>query len=269
VTFRERVQAAFFKVLPIGCGLILGWLIVSPPAFLRSLGWASYLVMAVLGFLMLLGVVGLIVLANLPAKVRIVPAPDAPLGPELRTIAEKERALGFLDVGPPMRVGLSPPALLLAFVHRKDPVYATAFRPEAAGAKVAFDFVSILEGGRGALTSAETPNAAVLPTPPGGLRQVFPQAYVETVFERHQEALAWLHRQGVTPRAVSAGTFAEDLQRSLAAQRKSFLAAPLRTTLVVLWRSLTKRHPDLGSIESRPGARRVVEWLAAGGSDSG
>jgi hypothetical protein len=100
--------------------------------------------------------------------------------------------------------------------------------------------VSVLDGARGGLTTGAEPAGATIPAARGSLRQVFPRASVEQVFERHRQGLAQLRSRGLAAKAVSASTFRR--------QREAFLTAPLRGTAVTLWRAAIGWTPHLGPI---------------------
>jgi hypothetical protein len=163
-----------------------------------------------------------------------------------------------------MTVGLSPPALMVAFVHEAERSYATAFRTTTLPPKTAFDCVSILDGDRGGLTTGAEPAGAVIPAARGSLRQVFPGASAEQVLERHREGLQYLRGRGLSARSVSASTFPRDFATSFRRQREAFLASPLRATVVTLWRAATGRTPHLGPIATQAVAQQTIHELLTG-----
>ena len=140
-----------FKYLPIVIGILLGWFLTNPPPFLAPLGPARHLVTGALVLLLLLVFVGFQILASLPENVAL--EPGAALEAEMRSLAGRYEALEFARAGPPWRVGVKPPALLLGFVHEGERTYGTVFRTGTVPPKTSFDFVSIFDGGRGGLTS--------------------------------------------------------------------------------------------------------------------
>jgi len=163
-----------------------------------------------------------------------------------------------------MTVGISPPALMVAFVHEAERTYGTAFRTTTLPPKTAFDCVSILDGDRGGLTTGAEPAGAVIPAARGSLRQVFPRASVEEVFERHREALQYLRGRGLHARSVSASAFHRDFATSFRRQREAFLASPLRGAAITLWRAATGRTPHLGPIATQPAAQATIRELLTG-----
>jgi hypothetical protein len=258
------MRNAIYKVLPFALGGFTGWLLTHPPAWLRELGPMAWGVHGALCLGLLLSIVALVILGALPAQLAIEPLPHGPIPDDLRQIADRLAALGFRPAGPPRRVCMSPAATLLPFVHGSEPVYATAFRTGTVPAKTSFDFVSILGDERGGLTTGADPAGAVLPEGTGSLRQVFPGASLEKLYGKHLEALGWLRQQGIAARAVSAGTFERDFTAAIARQRSTFLAAPLRGTLVTLWRAASKRVPFVGPLRDQRVARHQVGRLLVG-----
>jgi hypothetical protein len=252
------------RFLPIVVGLLLGYLLVSPPGFLAPLGSWRWPAVAAIVLLVLLAFTAYQLSANLPAEPPLEPAAEAAVDGELRSLCARFEALGFQRVGPAMTVGISPPALLVAFVHEVERSYGTAFRTTTLPPKTAFDCVSILEGDRGGLTTGAEPAGAVIPAARGSLRQVFPKASVEKVLERHREGLHYLRSRGLQARPVSASTFHADFAMSFRRQRAAFLASPLRGTLVTLWRAATGRTPHLGPVATQPAAQAAIHELLTG-----
>jgi len=255
------------RFLPIVVGLLLGYLLVSPPGWLAALGpwrWPAVVAIVLLG---LLAFTAYQLSANLPADPPLEPAAEVELSGELRNLCARFEALGFKRVGPPLTVGISPPALLVAFVHEAERCYGTAFRTTTLPPKTAFDCVSILDGDRGGLTTGAERAGAVIPAARGSLRQVFPKASVEKVFERHREGVQYLRSRGLPVRPVSASTFGGDFAASFRRQREAFLAAPLRGAAVTLWRAASGRTPHLGPIATQAVAQADIHELLTGARD--
>ena len=252
------------RFLPIVVGLLLGYLLVSPPGWLAALGpwrWPAVVAIVLLG---LLAFTAYQLSANLPADPPLEPAAEVELSGELRNLCARFEALGFKRVGPPLTVGISPPALLVAFVHEAERCYGTAFRTTTLPPKTAFDCVSILDGDRGGLTTGTEPAGAAIPAARGSLRQVFPRASVEEVFERHRQGLQHLRSRGLPAKVVSASTFRHDFAASFRRQREAFTAAPLRGTAITLWRAATGRTPHIGPIASQAAAHATIRELLTG-----
>jgi len=62
--------------MPWISGLLLGWLMFNPPAWLQALGALSYLINGVLCALLLLSIIAWIIIANLPARLTLEPLPE-------------------------------------------------------------------------------------------------------------------------------------------------------------------------------------------------
>jgi hypothetical protein len=154
--------------------------------------------------------------------------------------------------------------LLLPFVQEAELSYSTVFPTRTLPAKTVFDFVSILDSGRGGLTSMAEPAGAAIPASPGSLRQVFPHADLEAAWRGHREGVDWLRQRGLPARAITAATFAPDFRESFARQRRAFLAAPLRTAIVAFWRAATGRTPELGPLAEQSGVEATLQALLIG-----
>ncbi len=252
------------RFLPIVVGLLLGYVLVSPPRALAGLGawrWPAVIGLVLLG---LLAFTAYQLSANLPADPPLAPATEAEVRGELRNLCARFEALGFERVGPPMTIGIRPPGLLVPFVQKAEHCYGTAFRTSTLPPRTAFDCVSILEGDRGSLTTGADPGGAVVPAARGSFRQVFPRASVEKVFERHREGLQYLRSRGLAARPVNASTFPHDFAASFRRQREAFATAPLRTAAITLWRAGTGRTPHLGPIDAQPAAQAAIHELVTG-----
>ena len=252
------------RFLPILVGLVLGYLLMSPPEWLAPLGPWRWLVVAAMVLLGLLAFTAWQLSANLPADPPLAPADEGEVTGELRNLCARFEALGFQRIGTPLTVGISPPALMVPFVHEAERTYATAFRTSTVPPKTAFDCVSILDGDRGGLTTGAEPAGAAIPAAPGSLRQVFPKASVEQVFERHRQGLQHLRSRGLPAKAVSTSTFPRDFATSFRRQREAFTAAPLRRAAITLWRAATGRTPHIGPIASQAVAQATIRELRTG-----
>ena len=246
----RRVKANLLKVFPYLFGFALGWLLMNPPECFRALGAARYLVVALLCFGLLVGVLMMLISANLPADLQVTPAPDLPLG-DLQPLADQVLALGFAAAGPPLRVGVSPPGIILPYCHDAWATYAMIFKTGTVPAKISYEFVTMLEKDDGSLTSSAAAAADVFPLMPGERRQVFPDATVEALFQQHAAAVTWLHDQGHYRRAVNPETFIPDMKAAFAKKRKHFFSSPLRMTLSVLVNSAAKKVPHRGPLSEQ------------------
>jgi hypothetical protein len=253
----------FYKVMPWATGGLLGWFLFRPPAWLESLGPMAYVVNGALCGVALLFVVAFIIAANLPARLTMQPLPETAVPGELRGYAAQLEGLGFRPAGPPRKVQIAPPATLLAYVHQSEPVYAMVFQTGTVPAKTSFDFVSILHGDRGGLTTNREPEGAALPEAPGAFRQVLPGQSIEALYKQHLDGIAYLRQRDVHVRAVSEGMFEQDFSAAMARQRELFLSSPIKSTLVTLWRASTKRVPFVGALREQPIAQQQLQKLKA------
>jgi hypothetical protein len=252
-----------FKTMPWIAGLMLGWMIWNPPVWLQSLGPLAFVLNLGLVGVLLIGVVSMVIITNLPARVEMSPVGESEIHAELRALGRRFEQLGFRPAGPPRRVKIAPSAIVLGYVHESEPVYGTAFRTETMPAKLCFDFVSILHGEKGGLTTNTDPGGAALPEGDGGLRQVFPGESLENLFRKHLDGIAYLHDRGIECRGVSADLYPEDLTWAIGKQRQIFTASPVRGTLVTLWRAATKRVPFIGPLRDQPVAQGQIARLIA------
>ena len=255
------MRQTFFKLLPGLVGGLLGWMMFNPPVWLEALGPLAWVVNLGLVAVLLVSVVGFIIVNNLPERLETEIAPETDVHEELRDLERRFAALGFRSAGPPLRVKIAPSAILLGFVHEKEPVYASAFRTETSPPKTSYDFVSILHGERGGLTTNADPGGAALPAGDGGLRQLFPGESVDAMFARHLDGIAYLNERGIPCRALSAGMFAQDLALGISKQRAAFMAAPFVGTLVTLWRAASKQVPFVGSLREQTIAENQISRL--------
>jgi hypothetical protein len=153
---------------------------------------------------------------------------------------------------------------MVGLVHPREPIMATVFRTGTLPAVDGFDLVSVLHDGRGGVTTGADRRGATLPGGPWVLRQVFPGSGVGELLGHHRDALTWLRGRGLAFRTVTASGFADEFRRALARQREIFLANPVGTALVALWRSATGRIPHLGPLARQRIAERQVRRLLAG-----
>jgi hypothetical protein len=252
-----------YKIMPFVFGGILGWLLSNPPGWLDSLGiWGEAVNLVFVG-LLLLSMVAVVLVTGLPAKLTLEPIEDHDVPPELRALADQFQRLGFRPAGPAHRVHIAPAATLVTLVHASEPIYGNVFRTGTIPPKVERDFVSVLEGDAGALTTNAEPAGAALPAGDGGLRQVFPGESLEGLLEQHREGVRYLRERGIECRAVSADTLPQDLRSSMARQRERVMSSPIRSTVVTLWRAATRRIPFTGALREQRIARRQIGRILA------
>lgn len=254
-----------FKVLPYLFGLLIGWIMISPPQWMAPLGAWRFVASFLLGILLWVAITGFHIVASIPEDLKLEPVPDFPLDGELGLFAGHLRNLGFIQAGPPRRLTIRPAAMLVPFVHEREPVYANVAQIGTVPSVVSFEVFSYMEGRRGGLLSINQWTGAVFPLSPGRFVQVIPMAAPAQVFAAHQTALAEMKARGVAWQPVSPDRLEEDYLSSYARQRRLIRSNPVRTTLTVLWRVLRKTTPHLGPVQNQPETeRRIREALVAG-----
>jgi len=251
------------KFLPFIVGGTIGWLMFNPPEGLAPRGPFRMVIMIAVGFVLLLAFIVYSISASVRADVGLAPH-SGPIDASIAVYADRIKALGFVEAGPPYRVDIKPAVTLVPFVHASEPVYATVFRTGTVPAVTAFDFVSILDGFRGGLTTSADSRGGTLPAGPGALRQIIDGAGVEPVYRLHLEGVNWLRLRGLPAKKVSAQEFAVDFKKAIAKQHEGFRSAPVRHALVALWRTVSRRHPHHGSLASQPAAAGQVRELQTG-----
>jgi hypothetical protein len=251
------------KYLPFVVGGIIGWLLFNPPHWLALHGPLRTAVMIALAIVLLVAFIVYSISISIPGNVALAPH-AGPVDASISAYAGRIQSLGFVAAGPPCRVEIKPAVTLLPFVHGSEPVYATVFRTGTVPAVTAFDFVTILDGFRGGLTTSADPRAGTLPAGPGEFRQIFEGAGIESAYQLHLEGTAWLRSRGLPAKPLSAQEFNTDFRTALARQREGFSAAPIRYALTALWRSISKRHPHNGALAGQPAAAGQVRELQTG-----
>jgi hypothetical protein len=252
------------KLMPIAVGVALSILLMNPQQWLRGLGAVGHLGTRALVAVLFLVFIGVLISANMPPDLKSSFLQGAPVPPELQSLAREFQQLGFKPIGPPLQAAITPPAILLGFVREGERTYGSVFRTGTIPAKTSYDCVSIFEGDRGWLTTGPTARGAVLPSSPGSLRQVFPGASAAELFDRHREALRYLHSRGIAPRPLKAGGFQSDLRASMRRQRCAFLSSPVVGTVVTLWRVMRETTPHIGGIEKKAIAEKQIRKILSG-----
>jgi hypothetical protein len=248
------------KVMPIVLGALIGWMLYHPPAFLAPLGVLRYVVMALAGAVLLIGTVVMSVAAALPREAALTPSMAA-IDPAMRSLVDGYLALGFQLAGPVYTVGVAPAATMVGLVHPTEPVFGTVFRTGTIPPVVASDFVSLLEGERGGLTTSGNPRGGTLPGEDGSFRQCLLGAKLQELFAAHREAVAWLRAHGAGCRPVSAASFPADFARALGRQRAVFMSNPIGNAVRAIWRTAAKRTVGRGRLSEQPGIDAQVRRL--------
>jgi hypothetical protein len=259
-----KMKNLIFKLLPFIVGIVFAFLLMNPPEWIGSLGIASYLVMAVVVLGLLLAFVVWQVVTNLPDDLQLDTYTE-PLAGEMEQIIERLRGLGFESVGAPWLARLKPPAVVVGLVHPREPIIAAVFRTGTVPPVTAFDLISVLDDGRGGLTTGSDKRGGSLPAGSRSFRQLLHGGGPDALMENHRRALAWLQNRGLGFRRVAGSEYPEMMRRGMAVQRREFLKAPVRHALVAIWRSATGRYPDTVPVEAQRGVEARVERMLRGG----
>jgi hypothetical protein len=216
--------------------------------------------MVLAGAVLLVGTVVMSVVAALPREASLTPTADD-IDPDMSALVRGYIDLGFEPAGPAYTVGVAPAATLVGLVHPRELVFGTVFRTGTIPPVVASDFVSLLEGERGGLTTSANVRGGTLPGDDGTFRQCLVGATLEQLFAAHREAVAWLSARGVRCRAVSAGSFTTDFSRALGRQRAVFMADPIRNAVRAIWRTASRRTTGRGRLSEQPGIDAQIRRL--------
>jgi len=254
----------FFKLLPIIIGAGLGWLIFNPPDWPVPSGAAGFLIGAGIVFALLIVSIVFSIGLTLPKEISLSPYAGA-VDPSMRDLAGQIKNLGFVEAGGPMLVGIRPAAILMSFVHSGEPAYATIFRTGTVPAVTSYDFVSILEGSRGGLTTNTNWRGGTMPSGPGEFRQILTGAGPKEAFDAHREGLRWLRDRGLPVREISAETFVADFKHALGRQRETFRSTPVKFAVIGLARTISKQVPQRECLASQKGAESQARKLSAAG----
>ncbi len=244
------------KTLPIAVGLALGWLLFHPPAWVPR-GPVGLVMTVGIVTLLLLAFIALNIAAAIPADIKIQRL-EGRTDPSLHGLIGEIKALGFEEAGGPYLVGIRPAAVLTAFVHTSQPVYATVFQTGTLPAATSYDFVSILDGKPGGLTTSSNWRGGTLPAGRGEFRQILPGFGVKQVFEAHLEGLGWLKVRGLRPKSISVESFPADFVQALLRQRDHIRKTAVTAAVVSLVRTLTRKSPEHGLLSEQKNAESQV-----------
>lgn len=250
------------KILALAFGAVFGWLILNPPNWPVPTGLPGVLiVLAVLAAILMVSVIFSIGM-SLPKDITLHPY-GGPFDPSVDDLAREIKNLGFIEIGEPLVVGIRPPAIMRAFIHNGEPVYATVFRTGTVPGVTAFDFVSIFARTTGGLTTNATWRGGTLPSTPGSFRQILQNATPRQAFEAHRTGARWLSDRGLRMKSLSAEGFPADFIGALGRQREAFRASPVGFAAIGLWRTITRRVPDRGLLSAQKRADDRVRRLVS------
>jgi hypothetical protein len=247
-----------WKWIPALVGAVIGFLFINSPRFLHELGPAAYLAGALFAAVALVAFCGVIIYKNLPQDVVIQRISDTNLPGEVSKLAAEFQTIGFKSAtDQPLKVQIAPPALVLPFVHEQERIFGTVYKTETLQSRISFDMFSVFEGDRGSVTTGVLAQGAVMPVA-GAFKQVFPNANVQSVFEKHKQAMLFLKGRGILCKPANAQSFEREFRSSILRTRKSFLASPVFFTLTVLWRVITKKSSHLGPIQTQEATSQQI-----------
>lgn len=129
------------------------------------------------------------------------------------------------------------------------------------GNSAAFDYTSILDGGRGELVTSNTGLGVQLWD--GELVQAFPGATTEHLLESHEDGLAFLHERGIDPDPVTpdrllalrTGLIRRAVEAARAADPKQLRLEGVRI--------LQRQHGSVGLLRDRPSIEERIERFRA------
>jgi hypothetical protein len=259
------MKDAIFKYLPIVVGVLLGVLVVAPPALL-GLSWPVRVAIGIpVVALLFVGFTVFMISSALPDKVGMTPIDQKLVSDQMMDVFVAFQDAGFQLAGPPLRIETAPPAVLVPLVDRTGEVYGTIYRTGTQPPKTSCDVVTIFAEPEAGLTTGPMIEGASLPASPRSFFQVFPNADIATLYARHLEALEYLKRQGLRVKPASAQDFPGDFRRAISHQRKHFFTNPLWHAIVTIYRSSAGTTPHVGPIQQQLVARKSLEALRTGG----
>jgi hypothetical protein len=254
------VKALVFRVLPIIVGIVIGFLIVSPPQFLGLPFLVRMALILPLAAGAMLAFFMFMIGASLPADVKLRPIDQRNVTEGMLDLYNGYREAGFDLAGAPLKVEVNPPAVLVPLTDGQGQMYGTIFRTGTDPPRTACDIVTVFEP-EGALTTGSLPEGAALPMPPGAFVQIFRDADIRTMRDRHLEALQYLASQGVRLKPATAQNFPGDFRRSMNRMRDHFWTNPLWHTLITVYRSSTGNTPHEGAVAKQPAAQASLRKL--------
>jgi len=198
---------------------------------------------------------------NLPAEPTAEPVEDGEVPSAAWEHVEALENLGFVRTGPALLFDLQPQTLLVPLLYDERRMWGTVMHVFAPQPKTAFDVVTLVRGRDISLTSSPEPGAGVLPVGSGELLQILRDHDAAGLVARHEESVAYLTARGLAPRVVRHGVIDKLLCDAMRRKRALFGEAPLRHTLVALWRTISKRTPFLGPIEAQEYAQAQLAGL--------
>lgn len=235
------MRQLFFKLLPYLLGALLGLVFFLPDQLIGGV-WRYVLITT----LLLVGVVAITLVqlaTTLPETMAVKPAQEEVPPPAAIPLLKDFQALGFDRDGPVLCIRTRPATTVWPFVNKLRGCTGSVSSTKSLPEKVICELTSEIEGGRGELTSVADPHACALPLPPGHFRQLLRGAALRELLEYHLEAQVYLQQRGVRFARPPYGDSAERIRQSALQQRQAVFTRPVRSALVALWRTVTKRTP--------------------------
>jgi hypothetical protein len=248
----------FWKYAPLIIGLLMGFLIINPPEFLRTIGWQGYLVLPVLFLLLLFTFFpGYVFVRSVHRKFELIPLEKQTNRRDINILMDELNSLGFVQAGPALDLpGFV--AIIVPFVHEDAEVYCTIIRSYAGVGKTTFAFSSIFDDDSGGLTTFREHLSAMEPRPAGSFRQVFQVGDLKSNFQHHLKGLEYLQKYGLNTRQINSETFVDDETKAVMGRNKFLQSNLVRNTIIYVWRFLIRRTPYGGPIEKQKDAQKSL-----------
>lgn len=209
----------------------------------------------------IIGLLFIAIMHAVPSRPKLVGATADRLNPEAFDIHQEIQGLGFVAISKPIEVNTNPPAMMLALIDESRKIYSAVYHPTVDESKLGTDFVSVIQvkrahGEQSILTTGNIAEGGTMPLPPNSMMQIFPDADAATLLRHHEQALAFLQKNGVDILHVTKSEFSPAFCDSLVRMKSFFITNPVWHTLLALVRTVTKRSPHFGPIASQAQIRR-------------
>ncbi len=151
---------------------------------------------------------------------------------DLEEREELLRTLGF-DRTDEFFMRILPESIVYCFVHGEEDIFFCLYH---MGSRIIGDVVS-LYGGDVSLTTAMAVDAGNMPRDPRGMLQIFPDAPISTMLDRHREGVNFLMKKGYKPIRVSPEQFREMFIKSHQDAYERIKSYPFWPVMVLIWSS--------------------------------
>ena len=197
------------------------------------------------------------IMRQLPENVGIREIGRERVPDEVERLAARYEHGGFRRVLQPMTFDLPNETIMVALQDESGAI-GTIYKIGGERGRVAYDVVSILAGDA-VLTTAQDHGAGVLPAAEGTLRQIIEGARPEDLIRHHRSTVEELDRLGIPAIPVAPTAIPGLLRRSFRVNRAQMEKAPVKHTLVALWRTITKKNKHIGMLADQAG---ILDQLA-------